>query len=209
MLSDLLRGAAMFGSELGLVSGEATAAPAIYRTFLRRTPVSGDRPAREQYGYGWAVDVDRLPELPWWARPFARLDPWDRFTASPSDTLRADTFRDRVEGHLAAEGLRVSGGRITALLDMHPSGDSVDLFWCHEPDGTPAHLLVEIHDRHGRSHCRTLQVGWSDVATRRGDVFAVCVGVHRPDGRAFTAAISGERVPLTLSAIVRGRTGAG
>ena len=48
--------------------------PALYRTritHLRRAPVHH---YFEHRGYSWYVDIDRLPQLPRWLRPFARFD---------------------------------------------------------------------------------------------------------------------------------------
>ncbi len=48
--------------------------PAIYRTritHLRRAPVHHYFETR---GYSWYVDVDALPQLPRWLRPFARFE---------------------------------------------------------------------------------------------------------------------------------------
>ena len=51
--------------------------PALYRTrvtHLRRAPV---RHYFEHRGYSWYVDIDNLPRLPRWLRPFARFDACD------------------------------------------------------------------------------------------------------------------------------------
>ena len=53
--------------------------PAIYRTritHLRRAPVHH---YFEHRSYSWYVDVDELPQLPRWLRPFARFDARDHF----------------------------------------------------------------------------------------------------------------------------------
>lgn len=61
-----------------------TLTPAIYRTTIshcRQVPVHHSFAYRS---YSWYVDVDNLPQLPWWLRPFARFHADDHF---------ADPFR--------------------------------------------------------------------------------------------------------------------
>ena len=55
------------------------ATPALYPTLvthLHRSPV---RHYAEHRSYSWYVDVDELPQLPWWVRPFARFEAADHF----------------------------------------------------------------------------------------------------------------------------------
>ena len=55
--------------------------PALYRTritHVRRAPVQH---YFEHRGYSWYVDIDDLPQLPRWLRPFARFDACDHLTA--------------------------------------------------------------------------------------------------------------------------------
>ena len=54
-------------------------------THLHRSPV---RHYAEHRSYGWYVDVDDLPRLPWWLRPFSRFDAADHFHGAPEQTLR-------------------------------------------------------------------------------------------------------------------------
>ena len=50
-------------------------------THLRRSPVHH---YFEHSGYCWYVDVDELPRLPRWLRPFARFEAEDHFTGGPN-----------------------------------------------------------------------------------------------------------------------------
>ena len=62
--------------------------PALYRTritHLRRAPVHH---YFEHSGYSWYVDIDRLPQLPRWLRPFARFDARDHLDGGSNDSLR-------------------------------------------------------------------------------------------------------------------------
>ena len=72
---------------------------ALYRTritHLRRAPVHH---YFEHRSYSWFVDVDALPEMPGWLRPFARFDVQDHLWEAPIDTLRG-----RVDAFLATKG---------------------------------------------------------------------------------------------------------
>ena len=71
--------------------------PALYRTritHLRRAPVHH---YFEHRGYSWYVDIDDLPRLPRWLRPFARFDArdhlWDSGAGEPNDSLRQRSTR--------------------------------------------------------------------------------------------------------------------
>ncbi len=83
---------------------------ALYRTritHLRRAPVHH---YFEHRGYSWYVDIDRLPQLPRWLRPFARFDAADHLEGGPNDSLR-----QRIDAFLAGRDIDLQGGRITAL----------------------------------------------------------------------------------------------
>lgn len=69
--------------------------PAIYRTTVthnRQTPVQH---AFQYRSYSWYVDLDELPSLPWWLRPFARFDARDHLAGRPGRSLR-----ERVDAYL-------------------------------------------------------------------------------------------------------------
>ena len=129
-------------------------APALYRTritHLRRVPVHH---YFEHSGYSWYVDVDALPVLPRWMRPFARFDARDHFDGAPDDTLR-----QRVDAFLSERGVDFDGGTITALLQARVLGyvfNPVSLYWCHDADGVLRHVVVEMHNIRGDRHAYLL-----------------------------------------------------
>ncbi len=127
------------------------------------------------------MDVDESMPSSWWLRTLMRFEPWDHFVASDSDT-----FRGRVEDQLVADGVRVPVGRITALLNIRRLGlgsDPLNLFWCHDPSGSLACVVAEIHSRRNGRHCYTLRSDEIDVITRAGDTFAVSVACGDPASR--------------------------
>lgn len=78
-----------------------TLTPAIYRTTIshcRQVPVHHSFAYRS---YSWYVDVDNLPQLPWWLRPFARFHADDHF-ADPFSCPPHSSLRDRLDATLAA-----------------------------------------------------------------------------------------------------------
>ena len=97
-------------------------APAIYRTritHLRRSPVHH---YFEQRGYSWYVDLDHLPNLPRWLRPFATFAAADHFCAPPPAGVE-DTLRHRVDAFLVDHPQRRGDDRLPrqAALRAHPA----------------------------------------------------------------------------------------
>jgi len=121
--------------------------PALYPTLvthLHRAPVEH---YAEHRSYSWYVDVDALPRLPWWARPFARFDAVDHFDGPAGSTLR-----QRVDAVLTRHGVSIPGGRVTALLMPRVLGRSyspLNLFWCHDSAGVVRCVVAELQDFRG------------------------------------------------------------
>ena len=121
--------------------------PALYPTrvtHLHRSPVHH---YAEHRSYSWYVDIDELPMLPWWLRPFARFDGADHFTGGPNETLR-----QRVDAFLASHDVFLPGGRITALLLPRVLGrafNPLSLFWCHDATGALRCVVAEVQNTRG------------------------------------------------------------
>jgi hypothetical protein len=124
--------------------------PALYRTRVTHLHRSPAQHYAEHRSYSWYVDVDALPKVPWWLRPFARFEAADHFEGKANDTLR-----QRVDTFLARNGVHIPGGRVTALLMPRVLGSAfnpLSLFWCHDADGVPRCVVAEVQDaRGGRS----------------------------------------------------------
>jgi DUF1365 family protein len=127
---------------------------ALYRTritHLRRAPVHH---YFEHHGYSWYVDIDRLPQLPRWLRPFARFDASDHLDGAPNDSLR-----QRIDAFLAERGIDLHGGRITALMQARVLGyvfNPLTLYWCHDTQGVVRHIVAEVHNTYGGRHAYLL-----------------------------------------------------
>lgn len=142
-----------------------TRTPAIYRTTITHSRQAPVRHWFEYQSYSWYVDVDDLPRLPWWLRPFARFRADDHFTGLPQSSLR-----DRLEAFFADQGVALPDGRITALLQARVLGyvfNPLSIFWCHDRDGRVRHVVAEVHNTYGGRHAYLLPPADSPVLTAK------------------------------------------
>lgn len=126
-------------------------------THLHRSPVHH---YDEHASYSWYVDIDDLPRLPRWVQPFARFEAIDHLEGGPQDTLR-----QRVEAFLERNGVRLTGGRVTALLMPRVLGRSfapLSLFWCHDATGALRAVIAEVQEIHGGRKAYLLPPGEHD-----------------------------------------------
>ena len=186
---------------------------ALYRTrisHLRRAPVHH---YFEHRSYSWFVDVDALPRLPRWLRPFATFDARDHLWGSPDDDLRG-----RIESFLADKGVDLPGGRITALFQPRVLGyvfNPLSLYWCHDARGVLRYVVAEVHNTRGGRHAYLLPPSgdrpamvakkfraspFNDVdghylvhAPQPEDQLDVRISLHRDDHPAFVATMRGAR----------------
>lgn len=198
-------------------------------THLHRSP-GRNHPGRNHYGehrsYAWYVDLDALPQLPRWLRPFARFEAVDHFDGDPSDTLR-----QRVDRFLARNGVFLPGGRITALLMPRVLGrafNPLSLFWCHDAEGTLCAVVAEVQSIEGRRRAHLLPVsddgavpvaGGADNspfagtqagndgyflvrAPEPGEALDVRVSLHRESGAAMVATWRGRRRPASAARVL-------
>ena len=176
----------------------------------------------EHGGYCWYVDVDHLPVLPRWLRPFARFEPGDHLDGAPHDSLR-----QRVDAFLAGRGIDLRGGRVTALLQARVLGhvfNPVTLFWCHDSEGVLRHVVVVMQNRAGGRHAYLLPPssdspamatkklpmspfngidGYYLVRAPRPETeLDVMVSLHRENQPAFVATLRGTRRAAAVSEIL-------
>lgn len=202
---------------------EPKTTPALYRTrvtHLRRAPVHH---YFELNSYSWYVDLDDLPRLPSWLRPFARFDAHDHFDGVAGDTLRA-----RVDTVLRERGIDLGGGRVTALLQPRVLGyafNPLSLYWCHDTHGVLRHVLAEVRNHRGEWHAyvippegpnpamirkrfRTSPFTGADGyylvrAPRPDSALDVTISLHRDNQPAIVGTLRGTRRPATLAQVVR------
>jgi uncharacterized protein len=187
--------------------------PALYRTritHLRRAPVHH---YFEHNGYSWYVDIDHLPQLPRWLRPFARFYAGDHLDGLPNDSLR-----QRIDAVLDKHGIDLAGGRITALMQARVLGyvfNPLTLYWCHDADGVLRHIVAEVHNTYGGRHAYLLPPNGDRPAMVRKELYVspfndvdgyylvhaprpdteldVRISLHRENQPAFVATMRGSR----------------
>jgi DUF1365 family protein len=197
--------------------------PAIYRTTITHSRQEPVRHSFEYRSYSWYVDVDDLPRLPWWLRPFARFHASDHF----SDPVQG-SLRERLDNFFTDRDLAVPEGRITALLQARVLGyvfNPLSVFWCHDRDGLLRHVIAEVHNTYGERHAYLLPPADLPVVTakefyvspfnqvdgyylvqapRPDSEVDITVALHRdrrPAFPEFTANMRGERRPATTREI--------
>jgi hypothetical protein len=201
--------------------------PALYRTrvtHLRRAPVHH---YFEHTGYSWYVDVDRLPRLPCWLRPFARFDTRDHLWTAEGGGAN-DSLRQRIDAFLADRGIDLAGGRITALMQARVLGyvfNPLTLYWCHDAQGVLRHIVAEVHNTYGGRHAYLLPSHDQRPAMVRKRLYVspfndvdgyylvhaplpdaeldVRISLHRDNQPAFVATMRGARRTASVGELVR------
>jgi DUF1365 family protein len=190
--------------------------PAIYRTTITHSRQAPVHHSFEYRSYSWYVDVDDLPRLPWWLRPFAQFHADDHLAGPPHSSLR-----DRLGAFFTDRELAIPDGRITALLQARVFGyvfNPLSIFWCHDRDGRLRHVIAEVHNTYGERHAYLLPPADLPVVTakrfyvspfnqmdgyylvqapRPDSEVDITVALHRDHRPAFVANLRGERRPAT------------
>ncbi len=196
---------------------------ALYRTritHLRRAPVHH---YFEHRGYSWYVDIDRLPQVPRWLRPFARFDAADHLDGAPNDSLR-----QRIDAFLAERDIDLHGGKITALMQARVLGyvfNPLTLYWCHDAKGVVRHIVAEVHNTYGGRHAYLLPPHGDHPAMVRKKLYVspfndvdgyylvraplpdaeldVRISLHRDNQPAFVATMRGTRRRASIGELLK------
>jgi uncharacterized protein len=193
-------------------------------THLRRAPVHH---YFEHKSYSWYVDIDDLPQLPRWLRPFARFEARDHLQP-PADAGVEDTLRNRLDSFLSGHGVHLPGGRVTALMQARVLGyvfNPLSIFWCHDADGTLRAVVAEVHNTYGGRHAyllppdekqpvmvtKKLYVSpFNEVdgyylvrAPRPAQTLDVTISLHRENQPAFVATLHGKRLKSGIASVAR------
>jgi DUF1365 family protein len=172
--------------------------------------------------YQWLVDLDDLPRMPGWLRPFSSFRASDHIGDPDAD------LRTNLERYCASEGVDISGHRIVMLANARVLGhtfDPLSVFWAIAPDGSLTCIVAEVHNTYGERHAYLLQTderGRSQVdkAFYVSPFFPVAGGydlqfeltpdvvastvVLRQDGAAvFSASFRGRPQPATPGRLAR------
>lgn len=196
--------------------------PALYRTHIWHRRAAPVKYSFRHRGYCWYADVDDLPTMPRWLRPFARFDARDHLEGQPGDSLR-----DRVDAVLSHHGLDANGGTVTALLQARVLGyvfNPLSLYWCHDAAGTVRHVIAEVHNTYGGRHAyvvsgdgRSATVAkafyvspFNDVsghylitAPLPAETVEVTITLFRDEQPPFVAALRGDRLVVSAAQLMR------
>ncbi|WP_232837008.1 DUF1365 domain-containing protein [Lentzea terrae] len=162
--------------------------------------------------YMWLVDLDELPRLPWWVRPFARFEARDHLGA-PSNSIR-----ENLEEWLADRGIALDGGQVLMLANARVLGyvfNPLTVYWCHDASGVLVCVVAEVHNTYGGRHCyllRTDDQGRASVGKefyvspflevdghyvmrlpKPGDQLSVTIALRQNGKTTFSATMKGTR----------------
>lgn len=203
-------------------SVDTTVVPALYDCAIAHVRNSPLRHAFRFRTYLWLVDADRLPRLPLALRPLAGFRARDHFGGA------APTIRAGLDRFLAEQGAAPAEGRLLMLTHARVLGhvfNPLTLYWCHDRDGAPSHVVAEVHNTYGERHCYLLDPDDQGRATTAKELYVspffpvagayrmrvpepgkrLSVTVHLElDGtRPFTATVRGRRRPATAAELLR------
>jgi DUF1365 family protein len=178
--------------------------------------------------YLWLVDLDELPGLPFWLRPFAGFRSRDHI----GDKDR--TIRQNIDAFLAGHGVDLQGGRVLMLAHARVLGyvfNPITVYWCHRPGGADggagelACVVAEVHntyggrhayllfpDEHGRagtakefyvSPFLTVDGDYTMQLREPGERLAVSVTLHQDGAPALVATLAGTRRPASTTEVLR------
>jgi len=178
--------------------------------------------------YLWLVDLDALPALPWWLRPFAGFAVRDHLGGGPAARNSPLSLRDALDRWLAARGVDLHGGRVLMLAQARVLGhvfNPLTVYWCHRPDGALACVVAEVHNTYGERHCYLLHPdaagrartakefyvspflpvdgAYDMVLPEPGERVRIAVTLRREGAPALSATVVGTRSPATSAAMIR------
>ena len=185
----------------------------------RRTPLTH----RFRYRvYQWLVDLDDLPRMPRWLRPFSTFSAADHIGDPHAD------LRSNIERFCKTEGVDVSGHRLLMLANARVFGytfDPLSVFWAIAPDGSLTCIVAEVHNTYGERHAYLLRTdedgrdqvdkafyvspfftvdGRYDLQFRLSPDIVSSTVVLKQDGEAvFSATFRGEPKPATAGRLAR------
>ena len=172
--------------------------------------------------YQWLVDLDALPRMPRWLRPFSTFSAADHIGDPQAD------LRTNIERFCTTEGVDVSGHRLLMLANARVLGytfDPLSVFWAIAPEGSLTCIVAEVHNTYGERHAYVLRTdedgrdqvdkafyvspfftvdGRYDLQFRLSPDVVSSTVVLKQDGEAvFSATFRGEPKPATAGRLAR------
>ena len=178
--------------------------------------------ARREFRYRtsyWLVDVDELPIVPSWLRPFVRFDAADHL-GDPEKSLSKN-----IRTYLADQG--IDADRVLLLTCPRTAGyvfNPLSVFYCFSAGELTA-VVAEVHNTYAGRHVYLLrpdEAGRDEVEKRfyvspflpmggqylmrtppPGDTLKVVVALRRGDTTPFVATLTGNGEPASTGAVIR------
>jgi uncharacterized protein len=187
----------MTATEPTTTSAVRTTTPAIYDAVV--THVRRERMHRDFSNpvYLWLVDLDHLPTLPAWLRPFARFDAADHL-GRPDRTIRQN-----LDAWLATQGVPAPGGQVLMLANARVLGyvfNPITVYWCHRADGELDCVVAEVHNTYHERHCYLLR---PDAAGRASTDKALYVSPFLELGGHYLMRLPVPTDRLSMSVVLR------
>lgn len=204
------------------VSRATVLTPALYDVVIRHVRRQRVHRTFAHRSYLWLVDLDALPRLPRWLRPFARFEARDHL----GDPHRS--IRENLDAWLARRGVDLRGGRVLMLANARVLGyafNPITVYWCHGGGGALACVVAEVHNTYGGRHCYLLHPDEAGRASTTKDFsvspflaedgeyamrlpvpdegLVLAVTLRQQGGPALTATVTGTRRPATPAALAR------
>jgi DUF1365 family protein len=195
--------------------------PALVEGFVSHSRKGPVRHGFRHGVYQWLVDLDDLPRMPRWLRPFASFHSADHL-GDPGRSIK-----DNVLAFAAGEGIDLTGGRVLMLANARVLGhvfDPLSVHWCLDASGDLACVVAEVHNTYGERHAYLLRpdgrgTAWTDkelyvspfydVSGRYQLTFTLTPGqvattvvLHRDGEVAFGATFRGTPRPATPRRLV-------
>jgi DUF1365 family protein len=172
----------------------------------RRIPV---RHAFRHRAYQWLVDLDELPQLPPWLRPFAEFGARDHLGAGGPESDGPIGIKAAVERYLAHQGIDLgSGDRVVMLANARFLGyvfDPLTVFWCFAADGSLRCIVAEVHNTYGERHAYLLRPT-ADGTAEVGKEFYVSPFNDVSGRYTFKFAVSPDRLSISITLVRQGRS---
>ena len=113
--------------------------------------------------YQWLVDLDALPEKPWYLQPFTSFSAADHL-GDPTRSIKAN-----VVSYLSVNGITLGGSsRVVMLANARVLGhvfDPLSVFWCFDAQTALVCIVAEVHNTYGERHVYLLRPDTSGAAT--------------------------------------------
>lgn len=197
--------------------------PALVVGQVSHSRIGAVRHAFQHNAYQWLVDLDALPRLPAYLRPFGSFRSADHL-GDPTLPIKTNVLR-----FLATRGVDLDAdARVLMLANARVLGhvfDPLSVFWCFDGSDRLRCLVAEVHNTYGERHAYLLQPDASGQTEQAKELYvspfydvsgsyrirmrltpdlvSTTIALTREGSVAFSATFRGRPQPATTRAIVR------